>query len=98
MPTYEYRCESCDYYFEKFQSIKDEPIKTCPKCGGPVKKLLSTGVGLIFKGSGFYETDYKHKHSSPPSNGHDKNNGAHKKTVDESKKTSTEKPKAAAAG
>ena len=64
MQTYEYRCKSCGYYFEKFQSIKDDPVKECPKCGEPVRKLFSTGAGLIFKGSGFYITDYKRK---PPS-------------------------------
>lgn len=61
MPTYEYLCENCGYRFEKFQKITDEPIKKCPRCGGKVKRLISGGAGLIFKGSGFYETDYKRK-------------------------------------
>ncbi len=69
MPTYEYKCESCGYVFEKFQSIHDEPVKVCPKCGGPVKKIFSSSYGVIFKGSGFYITDYKHKNSSPSNNG-----------------------------
>ncbi len=59
MPTYEYRCTSCNDTFEVFQSIKDEPVKTCPKCGGEVKRLIGSGAGIIFKGSGFYVTDYK---------------------------------------
>ena len=59
MPTYEYRCTVCENKFEVFQSIKDDPIDLCPECGGKAKKLLSAGIGLIFKGSGFYITDYK---------------------------------------
>ena len=59
MPTYEYECEKCGITFERFQSIKDEPIKKCPKCDGKVRRLISTGVGIIFKGSGFYATDYR---------------------------------------
>ena len=59
MPTYEYECQKCHHRFELFQSIKDEPRKTCPKCRGRVKRLLGTGAGLIFKGSGFYTTDYR---------------------------------------
>src|SRR5215207_3699316 len=60
MPTYEYRCDACRHEFEKFQSITAQPIKKCPKCGkNKVKRLISTGAGLIFKGSGFYITDYR---------------------------------------
>jgi putative FmdB family regulatory protein len=59
MPTYEYKCEKCGRKFEIFQSIKDDPLKTCPKCKGKVKRLISTGAGFIFKGSGFYTTDYR---------------------------------------
>jgi putative FmdB family regulatory protein len=59
MPTYEYECQKCGHGFELFQSIKDAPKKTCPKCKGRVKRLLGTGAGLLFKGSGFYITDYR---------------------------------------
>jgi len=67
MPTYHYVCAKCDHEFEHFQSMKDAPLKTCPKekCGqkkwgkGRVKRALSGGAGLIFKGSGFYITDYR---------------------------------------
>jgi putative FmdB family regulatory protein len=59
MPTYEYECQKCQHQFEVFQSIKDAPRRTCPKCRGRVKRLLSTGGGLLFKGSGFYATDYR---------------------------------------
>jgi putative FmdB family regulatory protein len=67
MPTYEYVCEKCDKTFEVFQPITDEPLKVCPKdhCGqkrwgkGKVKRAIGGGAGLIFKGSGFYITDYR---------------------------------------
>jgi len=59
MPTYEYECLKCKYRFEKFQGIKDEPLKKCPRCGGKLRKLIGAGVGIIFKGNGFYHTDYK---------------------------------------
>jgi len=61
MPTYEYRCTACQHLFEEFQSIMDKPLKKCPQCGGRIKRLIGTGAGIIFKGSGFYETDYKRK-------------------------------------
>ncbi len=63
MPTYEYVCNNCGYIFEEFQKISDEPIKICPKCGGNVSRKISAGIGLIFKGSGFYITDYKRGNS-----------------------------------
>ncbi len=59
MPTYEYECQKCGHHYELYQSIKDGPKRTCPKCHGRVKRLLGTGAGLIFKGSGFYSTDYR---------------------------------------
>jgi putative FmdB family regulatory protein len=72
MPTYEYECKKCGYQFDRFQSITAAPLKTCPKCKGRVHRMLTTGSGIIFKGSGFYETDYKHQHASvetPPAEG-----------------------------
>ncbi len=59
MPTYEYECESCGFRFTKFQKMNDKPEKLCPKCNNSVHRIISGGVGVIFKGSGFYETDYK---------------------------------------
>lgn len=58
MPTYEYECAGCNHRFERFQSMSDAPLKTCPKCGANVKRLIGSGGGIIFKGSGFYATDY----------------------------------------
>lgn len=62
MPTYEYACPKCGHQFEQFQSMRDEPLKKCPKCGKTgLKRLVGGGAGLIFKGTGFYITDYKKK-------------------------------------
>jgi putative FmdB family regulatory protein len=87
VPTYEYVCEKCGHEFEKIQSMSDAPLKTCPKelCGlkkwgkGRVKKAISAGAGLIFKGSGFYITDYRSenykagaKKDAPATSGGDK--------------------------
>lgn len=60
MPTYDYECSECGHNFEKFQPITAKPIKKCPKCGkAKAKRLIGTGAGVIFKGSGFYQTDYR---------------------------------------
>lgn len=59
MPTYEYRCTACENEFEKFQRISEEPGAECPECGSPSERLMSAGAGLLFKGSGFYITDYR---------------------------------------
>jgi putative FmdB family regulatory protein len=68
MPTYEYECSQCGKLFEHFQSMKSDPLTDCPDetCGGKgtVKRLISAGGGLIFKGTGFYVTDYKKSHTS----------------------------------
>lgn len=58
MPTYEYECDSCGILFERLQRFSDEPIRECPECGGKVRRLISSGGGLVFKGPGFYATDY----------------------------------------
>lgn len=58
MPTYEYRC-SAGHEFEQFQRMSEEPVRQCPVCGAPAERLLSSGAGLHFKGSGFYITDYR---------------------------------------
>jgi putative FmdB family regulatory protein len=60
MPTYEYNCENCGFHLEKMQSITAKALRKCPKCGKPaLKRLIGTGAGIIFKGSGFYATDYR---------------------------------------
>ena len=59
MPTYDYKCSDCGHAFEAFHSMSAEPLSVCPECRGKVKRLIGAGAGLIFKGSGFYETDYR---------------------------------------
>lgn len=60
MPTYEYECDACDYAFEEFQSMSADPLKTCPECNkDALRRLIGGGAAIIFKGSGFYETDYR---------------------------------------
>jgi putative FmdB family regulatory protein len=60
MPTYEYQCEGCGHRFDEFQSFKDDPLKVCPKCREEkLRRLFGTGAAILFKGSGFYETDYR---------------------------------------
>lgn len=65
MPTYEYECDACGHAFEQLQRMTDPAIRKCPKCGKlKVRRLISGGAGVIFKGSGFYETDYKRARTS----------------------------------
>jgi len=59
MPTYDYRCKNCGYQFEAFQKMSEEPLRDCPVCNGTIQRLISAGNGFIFKGSGFYITDYR---------------------------------------
>ena len=61
MPTYDYKCTECNHAFEMFQMMTADPITNCPECEGVVKRLIGTGAGPIFKGSGFYQTDYKNR-------------------------------------
>ncbi|MFW6164528.1 MAG: FmdB family zinc ribbon protein [Planctomycetota bacterium] len=58
MPTYEYECEATGRRFECFQKMSEKPLRTCPECGGPARRLIGAGGAVIFKGSGFYATDY----------------------------------------
>ena len=62
MPTYTYECKKCYCTHDIFHGMSVQPRVKCPQCGGRCKRLLGTGAGIIFKGSGFYETDYKEKH------------------------------------
>lgn len=60
MPTYDYQCSNCNHEFEQFQSITAKPLRKCPECGkNSLRRLMGTGAGIIFKGSGFYQTDYR---------------------------------------
>jgi putative FmdB family regulatory protein len=64
MPTYDYKCEECNYTFELYQRMTEEPLAICPNCKGKLKRLIGPGSGPIFKGTGFYQTDYKNKKNS----------------------------------
>lgn len=59
MPTYDYECSACGHAFEAFHGMSAEPISICPECGGKVRRLIGAGAGILFKGSGFYQTDYR---------------------------------------
>ena len=98
MPTYEYQCSACRHRFEKFQSIKAAPIKQCPACGkSKAQRLIGTGAGLIFRGSGFYITDYRSEgykekaksEAGTPSEAKPSDNGAAKETKPAAKADST---------
>ena len=89
MPTYEYVCTKCGHEMEAFQSMKDEPLKLCPTCNRrALKRKVGGGAGLIFKGTGFYITDYKKKSGSKSDSGEPK---------PAAKPTETKAPSAAAA-
>jgi putative FmdB family regulatory protein len=79
MPTYDYICKDCGYKFEQFQSIKARPLRKCPVCKkASLKRLIGSGSGLIFKGTGFYETDYRSK-SYKEAEKKERNSGKEKK-------------------
>jgi putative FmdB family regulatory protein len=59
MPTYDYHCDDCGHEFEIFQGMLEKKLSTCPSCGGRVRRLIGAGAGIVFKGSGFYQTDYR---------------------------------------
>ena len=69
MPTYEYKCTSCGHTFEAIQSMNDKPLSRCPKCKSAVRRVINGGMGIIFKGSGFYTTDYKKSSALTGGNG-----------------------------
>jgi putative FmdB family regulatory protein len=90
MPTYEYYCATCDATFDYFQSITAEPLSACPECHQPVKRKISGGSGIIFKGSGFYITDYKKNGNNAV-----KTNKSANKETSETEKPVKEAPKTA---
>jgi putative FmdB family regulatory protein len=90
MPTYPYRCRTCDHEFEEFQSMSDEPLTVCPECGGEIHRIISGGAGLIFKGSGFYITDYR-KDSYSKDAARDKSESSSSVGTEKTKKTETSK-------
>jgi len=75
MPTYEYECTACGHTFELFQNITAQPVSLCPKCKKKVRRLIGGGGGIIFKGSGFYATDYRKTKKPKESGGACPNSG-----------------------
>lgn len=102
MPTYDYECESCGHQFEQFQSITARPTKKCPECGKmKLQRLIGAGAGVIFKGSGFYQTDYrsesyKEAKKNETKSATDKETTTKKDDTRAKASTSDEKPKSAA--
>jgi putative FmdB family regulatory protein len=90
MPTYQYRCLSCGHDFEKFEKMTVKSRPKCPECGKRSERLISGGVGLVFKGSGFYATDYKRPHRGDKTTEAAKPDKAGK--PDQPEKTETKKP------
>lgn len=95
MPTYEYKCENCGHHFEQFQSITSKPLRACPECGqNTLNRLIGAGSGIIFKGSGFYSTDYR-KDSYRKAAANDKKTSyktPEKKDTQKTESTASEKP------
>ena len=87
MPTYNYYCSDCDSHFSYFQKMSESPISICESCGGEVKRLISGGSGLIFKGSGFYLTDYKNVQKSAEKKSNSAQNKNENSKLDEKEKS-----------
>ena len=90
MPTYEYQCLKCNYKFDWLQDMTEKHLEHCPKCGGKLERMIGPGAGIIFKGSGFYATDYAKKPAKTVSNHSAKTNPSNK-PKSSSKKPSNEK-------
>ena len=89
MPIYGYRCSNCGNQFEVYQKMSDEPVQTCPKCEGKVTKILYPN-GVVFKGSGYYSTDYKGSSASSSSNGSSSTSESKPEAKPESKSDSSD--------
>jgi putative FmdB family regulatory protein len=98
MPTYEYRCAACKHEFEQFQSIMAEPLRKCPQCGKlKLQRLMGTGGGIIFRGSGFYQTDYRSESYKKAEKAEKSSNEPAKPASDSTGSTKSEPAKAAPA-
>ena len=93
MPTYEYKCENCGHQFEQFQTITAKPLRVCPECGKQkLNRLIGTGSGIIFKGSGFYQTDYRSESYRQAAKGEKKTTTKSTDKKDTETKTKDSKP------
>ncbi|OHB67005.1 MAG: FmdB family transcriptional regulator [Planctomycetes bacterium RBG_13_63_9] len=90
MPTYDYVCDACDHQFELFQSIKAEPTRKCPECGRlKLRRLIGPGAAIVFKGSGFYKTDYRSESYRKGAAAEKKGNGEAKSKAESKQKSET---------
>jgi putative FmdB family regulatory protein len=92
MPTYQYQCLGCSYEFEEFQQITEEPLTECPKCKSKVERIITGGAGLLFKGTGFYITDYRSERYKSDARKDTSNSYSPNGTKHDSKKSSDSKP------
>jgi putative FmdB family regulatory protein len=89
MPTYDYVCDACEHEFEQFQSITADPLRKCPECGRlKLRRRIGPGAAILFKGSGFYQTDYRSDSYTKAAKADSKANGADVKSPEKSKDTS----------
>ena len=99
MPTYDYRCDACGHTFEEFQSFSEAPLKKCPACGKKkLVRLFGTGAGVIFKGSGFYETDYRSESYKQAAKAEQDKSGGKTGAADKTGSNGTAAPKSESAG
>jgi len=100
MPTYDYQCDACGHTFEEFQSITADPLKKCPECGKKkLQRLISGGAAVLFKGSGFYQTDYRSEsYQSAAKKDAEQSGGTTGKTGENGASASTESKKGESAG
>lgn len=91
MPTYDYKCKNCNDTFEHFQSMMDEPLKICNKCGDKLVRLIGSGLAPVFKGNGFYQTDYKNNKTKETSSVKPTQPIAEKSETKDTKKTMDKK-------
>ena len=89
MPTYDYKCTECNFTFEHFQSMTSDHLSTCPECGGVLKRLIGSGAGPIFKGTGFYQTDYKKSSTANTNDNKSSKSVSKSSTIKQSEKKDT---------
>jgi len=96
MPNYDYQCDGCGYTFEIFQGMLEKKLATCPKCGDALRRLIGAGAGVVFRGNGFYQTDYRsseYRKRAKEESGKSSGKGGDAKTSNSSGVTAKESPK-----
>ena len=100
MPTYEYQCDACEHNFDEFQSMSEEPLKKCPECGRKkLRRVYGAGAAILFKGSGFYQTDYRSEsYKSAAKKESEQSGGTNGKAGENGTSAATESKKGESAG